>query len=833
MRRFGFAIFAFALMVAGCTPPDNLPEEGGGDDVVLPPSELTSIVAKIDNQTRVSATVGADETVRMFWSATDELLVTDRAKMATFKLTSGDGSNTATFSGGLAIGDKPIYALYPATSANLGASGKVLVSIPEEQTYSAVRGANLKDKLVLFGHSEDNQTFEFTPAGSIIRFDVKLHEGREIRSVKMSIERLGLTGEGEVDLASGSIGVTDTKSVTLSYAAPSKTTSSDGWVFVAPINFKSAVGDIYYDIETDAGAYTFCYNPDEKFVAGGIYTISLSIDDFERAPMKEALSEGKYYCDIEEKEDDGNGDGDGDDEEIVDPDAGKLVQGAIYYTDGTPAVGVSVSDGFTVVQTAADGTYSFEPHIDTWYVYYSLPADAKVQVNDKGQPTFFTKYDETTSIYNFRLTKMEGGKENRFSLFCLADPQCATSANRTRFVQESVPDIREHVATKSWSCYGVTLGDIVSSGDSRNTQPQMPYMRDHMSYDRVGLPIFQTMGNHDYTYFNGSDPLAADETSSTPNIKAQRAFEDLFGPINYSWNRGDTHIVSMRDMLWTKLTSGGGYKLAFSDEQVEWLRQDLSFVPKDKLVILCVHIPLVNSSEKSVQQVISMLAEYQEAHIMSGHTHYMRNEPTLSKGVYEHVHAAVCGAWWYANTNGDGSPNGYGVYDIEGNTIKNWYYKGVNTNMDDVSYQIRLYRGDHKSGGSKEYYAQQHGDGVLLANVFNSDPSWTVKVYENGTYTGNMVRMPNKKEIPAKGTGVDNPTKPSVNSSQDWWAIGYLVGVKGRSRDSYSTNGFHLYKYTLKDKNAAVRVEATDQFGNVYSATTITEDYDYSLMSVK
>ena len=96
-----------------------------------------------------------------------------------------------------------------------------------------------------------------------------------------------------------------------------------------------------------------------------------------------------------------------------------------------------------------------------------------------------------------------------------------------------------------------------------------------------------------------------------------------------------------------------------------------------------------------------------------------------------------------------------------------------------------------------------------------------------------MVRMPNKKEIPAKGTGKDNPTKPSVNSSQDWWAIGYLVGVKGRSRDSYSTNGFHLYKYTLKDKNAAVRVEATDQFGNVYSATTITEDYDYSLMSVK
>ena len=67
---------------------------------------------------------------------------------------------------------------------------------------------------------------------------------------------------------------------------------------------------------------------------------------------------------------------------------------------------------------------------------------------------------------------------------------------------------------------------------------------------------------------------------------------------------------------------------------------------------------------------------------MSGHTHYHRNEPSVSNSsVYEHVHAAVCGTWWYSRVNGDGCPNGYGVYDITGNTIKNWYYKGVNVNV--------------------------------------------------------------------------------------------------------------------------------------------------------
>lgn len=134
-----------------------------------------------------------------------------------------------------------------------------------------------------------------------------------------------------------------------------------------------------------------------------------------------------------------------------------------------------------------------------------------------------------------------------------------------------------------------------------------------------------------------------------------------------------------------------------------------------------------------------------------------------------------------------------------------------------------------------EYIALQHGDGVLLANVFNTDNSWTVKVYEDGVYSGTMTRIPNKKSSPSAGTSESNPTKPSTSSSQDWWAIGYHIGVVGRghvggTRANYLTNAFNMYKYTLKNKNAAVRVEATDRFGRTYSTSTITGDYDYSLV---
>ena len=90
-----------------------------------------------------------------------------------------------------------------------------------------------------------------------------------------------------------------------------------------------------------------------------------------------------------------------------------------------------------------------------------------------------------------------------------------------------------------------------------------------------------------------------------------------------------------------------------------------------------------------------------------------------------------------------------------------------------------------------------------------------------------MEYMSAKSYIPAKGT----PTYIPLDSSQDWWAIGYHVGVKGNSRTNVHIMcaTYHMYSYTLKDKNASVRVEATDRFGRTYSTSEITDGQDYTL----
>ena len=437
-------------------------------------------------------------------------------------------------------------------------------------------------------------------------------------------------------------------------------------------------------------------------------------------------------------------------------------------------------------------------------------------------------------------------KESKFALFCFADVQCANTSQINRFKNESVPDIVAHAKSKGIPCYGVTLGDVVYSQGTRNCEGIMPSMRAAMAKNQIGMPVFQTMGNHDYAFiFDEANPLPCSGYQDLEfQLKIQRSFEKVFGPINYSWNRGDTHIVCMRNMLWYDGKSWDHYgDPRFLDAQYEWLKQDLAQVSKDKMVILCVHCSIENSTKSNVQNILGLLSQFKDAHIMSGHHHRMTNHPTTStvngKAIYEHNHGAVCGHFWKSNFNADGTPNGYGVYEIEGNKMTNWYYKGVNAGINDVKYQMRLYRGNLRCGGQYDHIALQHGANVILANIFNADDSWKIKVYEDGSYVGTMTKMAKSNSGPSKySPDPNNPGKPSTSSSLDWWIVAYHTGVLGlgdpkddsKHSGNYKDN-YHMYKWNLKNPNAkTIKVEATDQWGNVYTCSDITGDYDYSVM---
>ena len=513
------------------------------------------------------------------------------------------------------------------------------------------------------------------------------------------------------------------------------------------------------------------------------------------------------------------------------------VTGTIKYDDGQPAVGVRVSDGFSVVVTDSNGKYNFRSRgEDVRYIYFSYPSDAKIEVNKENDcPAFFLPYQTNKHVFNFTLKRQ--AVENKFAIFAMADPQThyqkrdtQKSADTDRYGAETVPALNAEIAKQTGlACYGVSLGDITYSEGSRDSTPSMKIIRSH--FGRVNMPIFNAMGNHDYTYYakgvNIAEKVAGTTTSSTINLLSQRSFEEVFGPINFSFDRGKVHFVCMKDIHFnsTSTWDAGSYSGGFTNEEYQWLVQDLANTPKDMKVVLCVHIPISTStSGKNVTKVQALLRQFTNSIVFSGHTHYQR---TVIEGqkLYEQIHAAVCGQWWWSKIEGDGCPNGYTVYHFNGTDIEDSYFIGVNDEMNRRDYQMRIYKGNLLTGGKYAKFQMPFGQNDYLINVFNGGDDWTIKVYEDGVYAGKATHIPASKWTTETGSSGKTLT-PAGTSSQDWWAIGYHIGVckRGTSGNSYQTANYHMWKWAATNSSVKIRVEAEDPYGNVYSCDEIVSD---------
>lgn len=538
--------------------------------------------------------------------------------------------------------------------------------------------------------------------------------------------------------------------------------------------------------------------------------------------------------------------------------------GYVKDCDGNPIAGVAVSDGLSVITTDENGYYKMSPSKDSSHIFITIPAEYEVPINEYGQPYFYQKYPGKQE-YSFTLTPLAGGKEHKFALFAIADPQIWDSEGFNRLKNEAVPGIASHCAELSQStpCYGITLGDIISTNFSKsgNASEYREPLREQFSKAKVGMPVFQVMGNHDsnYAYHGGGIDPQPDRHNSTWQIKMQRDHEAVFGPANYSFDRGDVHIVGMRNIEYY-ISSSNEYtsRIGFSNQQVEWLRQDLALVPSSKMVVLCAHIPFLDKTGSNISAVLNLLSQFKEVHILTGHTHinqnYLHNTTTVGGSkIYEHNVSALCGSWWASNITMDGTPVGYQVLISDEGTFSDWYYMGFTKGMNTRSHQMRLYRGDAITGGKKSgndtygvkgYYKFNFESDILLANVYNADSNWKVEVYEDGVYSGEMILIPNNprpyhdNQPNTSSVGIDGngsfeaPYYSTLtNISSDMHFTGLYLGILGKKDKNYNTyaNCYHMYKYRLKSPNAKIMVKAIDRFGNVYTETNITAGTDYSI----
>jgi len=468
----------------------------------------------------------------------------------------------------------------------------------------------------------------------------------------------------------------------------------------------------------------------------------------------------------------------------ITPSQGIDLYGSILDDKRNPVPGVVISDGYTCVQTDEKGIYQMKRNPKALIVYYSVPEKYTVNTFNKniGMASFFSRLT-TNKRYNFDLKKLSE-IENDFTLVAIGDPQVKNAESMVRYKNETIPDLKEFVKSAILPCYGIVLGDTVQD------RPEF-FIQMREVTGSVNIPYFTTIGNHDKTGGSESRP------------RHTTVFTSTFGPVNYSWNRGKVHFVSLDNVLYS---SNSKYSGGFEDHQIKWLKQDLSYVPRNKMIIVYYHIPMRHDKFDNRSAFFEALQEFDNIHLMCGHTHYHENyHITSPRNVHEHIHGAVCGSWWNSTINTDGTPNGYMIYQVHGTELKSWYYKAVNHAKD---FQIRMHKGNTRFGGQYGYFSYNRDENII-ANIWNADSEWTIEAYEDNAFAGNPIKLSN---------------------IIDAFAAGYHVGELNKKPNDFRAmlgreSNKHAYLHTIRNKNAQIiEIRAIDRFGVTYSQTEIIKD---------
>lgn len=439
---------------------------------------------------------------------------------------------------------------------------------------------------------------------------------------------------------------------------------------------------------------------------------------------------------------------------------GNTISGKIT-SKGKPLANVIVTDNYSVVATDKNGWYSIEPHADAQFITISTPAGYAFINEDhivRQYKPIVKAGDKNTA--DFELTSLPSD-DTAHQFIVWADPQVKNKTDVAKLMNESVPDMQKTLTAlpKGTLLHGICVGDIV--WDNHALFP---------AYDNAikqcGIPFFQAKGNHDMDY-----RLGGNETSDI-------TFKKNYGPTHYSFNRGQVHYAVLDNVFY--LGTEREYKGHIIQQQLDWLQKDLSFVSRDKLLIICLHIP-VHDSVDNKEELYALLKPFTKCHIISGHTHYNRN--VITDTIFEHNQGTVCGAWWTGPICEDGTPDGYGMYEVNGTDLK-WHYQSTGK---DRAYQISLFIQKNELGQEE-----------LIANVFNWDPSWKVDYWIDDNYKGELKSKP----------GFD-PLAVATLKGPDLPAIRKFAEPKITD---------HLFSEQLAAGYKKIKVMATDRFGNKYEA---------------
>lgn len=290
-----------------------------------------------------------------------------------------------------------------------------------------------------------------------------------------------------------------------------------------------------------------------------------------------------------------------------------------------PCAGALVSDGWTVVATSADGTYSLEspdgyqvisvenppqtwPTHGFWRGVTVGPATADFPLRAQAQsvPFFFV---QGTDLH----TRPD------------VDAQMAQYIN-------AINNLPVPVA------FVVHTGDLVVDTCARDV-PAARQLFDTYIRQVAALkaPLFSVPGNHEHVSWrlDGVDPNA-------PGV-GKSMYRELLGPMVYSFNYAGVHFVALDGTDWVN----GRLAYSMPASCVEWLRRYVAHIPVTDRMVILIHEPLHSLPQRAAVEEI--LAGRKVMLTLSGHWHTVARAP-VAGGV--EIVAGQTSYAWHGNPGG-------------------------------------------------------------------------------------------------------------------------------------------------------------------------------------
>ena len=262
---------------------------------------------------------------------------------------------------------------------------------------------------------------------------------------------------------------------------------------------------------------------------------------------------------------------------------------------------------------------------------------------------------------------------NTFDVLVFGDPQPKSAVDVDYYRR----DIVEPLVGRHRARLGISLGDIADDA------PEL-YPRIKAVDAKLGVPWLYVPGNHDI------DLDARDDASSL------RSFHRAFGKDSYGRKEALATFIVLDDVI-ARPGQKPAYIGGFREDQFAFLESFLPGVPRDRLLVLAMHIPLFEAPGRDSfrdadrARLFALLQDFPHLLVLSAHSHAQRHvfhgaesDWHGAKPLHEYNVGAACGAFWSGvkdaagipdATMADGTPNGYALLTVKpgGDYALSWH----------------------------------------------------------------------------------------------------------------------------------------------------------------